>query len=157
MRFIIGSTKSFIPLWIRSMSEIWCLIRKICQLDESHYSAVTVEPPQIDIDRTFCAKKDTKGPNDTQDSFFLSLRPFLLLLALLAGAVFYSITWPYQLDRNLSLICLNNPTEQVQEKNHRLILTVSILFNAFYNNISKNNKKGGLSLFVWGTICTGFL
>ena len=83
------STNSTIPLWVRSITELRCLTRKFA----IRWRVTTVQslssPPQIDI--VLSVPNWVQNLLTIQNSrLFLSLRPFLLLLALLAGSFFLS-------------------------------------------------------------------
>ena len=86
---INSNTSNFIPLRVCSISELRCLSRKFA----TRWRVTSVQslssPPQIDI-LISVPKGIQKLLTIPNSRWLLSLIPFLLLLALLAGSVFRS-------------------------------------------------------------------
>ena len=119
---------------------------------KGHYSAALSSPPQILI-LIFVPKGIKNLLTISNSRLLLSLRPFLLLLVLLAGSVFSQDhsglsanqqTLP--IERKLALTCLNTQTT-LQYKPHKratkTIVTILTDINACNNDISINNKRDG--------------
>ena len=142
-----SKTNNIIPLCVSSISESRCLTRKFA----TRWRVTSVQslssPPQIVI--LISVPKGIQNLLTIPNSrLLLSLRPFLLLRALLAGPDQSSalISRPFRIERKLALTCLNTQTTLPYKHQKRAtILIVTILFgiNSCSTKLSNINKREG--------------
>ena len=140
---INSNTSHIIPLWACSIPDFRCLNRKFATRCRVTSVQSLLSPPQINI-LLFAPKGIQNLLRIPNSRLLFSLGPFLSLLALLAGSVFFSNRETFWIERKLALTCLKTQIAlqyKHQKQATSLIVTILTDISACNNNISNNNKR----------------